>query len=73
MTRHIDGSGKADAREHRAMIEGYARFVADKGRGPRTAHVFALMMLHKGITYGRSVSEIILELEGQLPAYWSAD
>jgi hypothetical protein len=75
MTRHNDGSRKPDGKEHRAMIEGYARFVADgrKERGPRTAHVFALTMLHRGITFGRSVSEIILELEGQLPAYWAMD
>lgn len=57
------------------MIEGYARFVADgrNERGPRTAHVFALAMLHKGITYGRSVRDIILELEGELPSYWSVE
>ena len=57
------------------MIEGYARFVAEgrKERGPRTAHVFALSMLHKGITYGRSVRDIILTLEGELPSYWSID
>ena len=75
MTRNKDGSGKPDGKEHRAMIEGYARFLADgrKERGPRAAHVFALAMLHKGITYGRSVSEIILELEGALPPYWLAD
>ena len=75
MARQKDGAGKPDGKEHRAMLEGYARFVADshKERGPRTAHVFALAMLHKGITYGRSVSEIILELEGALPPYWPAD
>ena len=75
MTRHRNGSGKPVGKEHRAMIEGYARFVADgrKERGPRTAHVFALAMLHKGITYGRSVSDIILELEGALPPYWPAE
>jgi hypothetical protein len=74
MTRHTNGSAKADGKDHRAMIEGYARFVADgrKERGPRTAHLFALAMLHRGVTYGRSVQDIILELEGELPAYWSA-
>lgn len=75
MTKHIDGAGAPDRKEHRAMIEGYARFIADgrRERGPRTAHVFALAMLHKGITYGRSVRDIVLQLEGELPSYWSVD
>ena len=75
MIRTRDGSQRPDGKEHRAMIEGYARYVADgrKERGPRTAHVFALAMLHKGITFGRSVSDIVLELEGALPPYWPAD
>ncbi len=73
MTRNADGSGKPDGKELRAMNESYARFIADgrKERGPRSAHVFALAMLHQGITYGRSVRDIIVDLEGELPAYWS--
>jgi hypothetical protein len=57
------------------MVDGYDRFVADgkRERGPRTAHLFALAMLHKGISYGRSVRDVILELEGRLPTYWSAE
>lgn len=75
MTRQADMSGKPDGKEHRAMIDGYERFVVDgkKERGPRTAHVFALAMLHKGITYGRSVRDIVLELEGGLPSYWATE
>ena len=75
MTRQIESSGKLEAKEHRAMLESYARYIADgrKERGPRTAHLFALAMLHKGITYGRGVRDIILALEGELPSYWSVD
>jgi hypothetical protein len=75
MTRRTGTSGKPDGKEHRAMVDGYDRFVADgkRERGPRTAHLFALAMLHKGISYGRSVRDVILELEGRLPTYWSAE
>jgi len=75
MTRQVNGSAKTDGKEQRAMMEGYARFIADgrKERGPRTAHLFALAMMHKGITYGRSVRDIILALEGELPSYWSTE
>jgi len=75
MTDNVPSTARLDGKERKAMLEGYARYLADgrKERAPRTAHVFALMMLHQGITYGRSVRDIVLDLEGALPAYWTAE
>jgi hypothetical protein len=36
----------------------------------REAHLFALAMKHRGVTFGLPVQEVVLALEGALPAYW---
>jgi hypothetical protein len=38
---------------------------------PREAHLFALAMRLKGETFRRTVAEVVVELEGELPSYWT--
>ncbi len=68
-----NGSVKIDAKQLRQMTEGYRSFLAANGNGgsPREAHVYALAMKNKGVTFNRSVAEVIMELEGRLPSYWN--
>jgi hypothetical protein len=66
------GAAKQDGKQHREMVDGYAAYLSKfrREKSPREAHLFALAMAHKGVTYERSVSSIVLALEGELPAYW---
>ena len=61
-----------NSKEHREMVDCYQKYLSTgrKEAGPREAHLFALAMAHKGITYGRSVSDIVVTLAGELPPYW---
>ena len=61
-----------NGQNHRDMHEGYAHYLKTgrKDRSPREAHMFALAMAHKGVRFNRSVSDIVMELEGELPTYW---
>ncbi len=66
---------KPDGKEHRKMVDGYNHFLAmhQKQGSPREAHLFALELAHKGMTFGKTVGEIIMELEGSLPTYWEGE
>jgi hypothetical protein len=63
---------QGNGQTHRDMQEGYAHYIeaGRKNRSPREAHLFALEMAHKGVRFDRSVIEIVMELEGELPNYW---
>lgn len=69
------GATKVNAKEHRQMLESYQLYLAGgkKERSPREAHIFALATKHKGVTFGKSVAAIVIELEGSLPEYWPQD
>jgi hypothetical protein len=71
----LTGATKINAKEHRQMLESYKLYLAgEKKEGtPREAHIFALATKHKGVTFGKSVAAIVIELEGSLPAYWPQD
>jgi hypothetical protein len=71
----LTGVTKINAKEHRQMLESYKLYLAgEKKEGtPREAHIFALATKHKGVTFGKSVAAIVIELEGSLPAYWPQD
>ena len=64
-----------EERELKLMNESYSDFVLQGRfeRSPTTAHRFALAMRHKGNTFGRSVAQIIVDLERQLPDYWTSE
>jgi hypothetical protein len=63
-----------DARFVREMREGYTAFLKKRQLepSPQSAHQFALAARHTGVSFHRSVAEIVIQLEGVLPAYWSA-
>ncbi len=69
------GATKINAKEHRQMLESYSLYLAGakKAGSPREAHLFALATKYKGITFGKSVAAIVIELEGSLPEYWPQD
>jgi hypothetical protein len=71
----LTGATKIDVKEHRRMLESYKFYLTDakKEGSPREAHLFALATKHKGVTFGKSVAAIVIELEGSLPAYWPQD
>jgi hypothetical protein len=61
--------------EKRRLRESYEEFLRTGKRepGPRSAHMFALAMVHKGELSGRTVSDTIIALEGLLPPYWATE
>jgi hypothetical protein len=64
---------RPDGKEHRKLSESYRHYLeaSRKEGNPREAHVFALSMAHRGVTFGKSIAEVVVELEGKLPGYWT--
>ncbi len=75
MTGPSNGNDTTEGKLRKQMHEDFEKYLAHgkKIRSPREAHVFALAMAHKGITYSRSIEQVIMGLEGALPAYWAQE
>jgi hypothetical protein len=67
----LTGSRKA-APKMEEIKDAYQKFISERQLHgtPTAAHQFALFMLFKGVALDLSVRELVLELEGELPAYW---
>ena len=61
--------GEPSSREMPKLYKDYLSKKLVEGN-PREAHLFALGMKHRGVTFGLPIREIVLMLEGGLPAYW---
>jgi hypothetical protein len=61
------------AKQLHALKEKYERYLAAqrKEANPRDAHLFALEMKHKGELPDLSVKDVVLQLAGELPTYWT--
>ena len=72
MDDEIDGTFPMGNERYPALHKCYDEYLIKgrKERNAREAHLFALNMLHGGVTFGKSVQEIVVELEGELPPYW---
>jgi hypothetical protein len=71
----IDGqdSEKVARKASVKMRDEYENFLqrGQKIHCPREAHLFALAMRFKGESFGRTGEQVVMELEGELPSYWT--
>ena len=71
----MDGArnDRTNAALNRQLRDQYEKFLHEghKLGSPREAHLFALAMRHRGLTFNRSVEQVVVELAGDLPLYWS--